>query len=133
MLPLWNVTPKWLKPALKKILKMKYSWIHKFIYAATFPLIDFDEFIIRIKEMPHMIMQTRNALKTDYWDKDYQDQGMIEVGSDLIKKNITPKTENIDKIRVHKSKTPGIIIDNFLMGMNILLQKLQFKYLISHL
>ena len=45
-----------------------------------------------------MIMQTRNALKTDYWDKDYQDQGMIEAGSDLIKKNITPKTENIDNL-----------------------------------
>ena len=98
LLPVWNVTPKFLKPILKKILKMKYSWIHKFIYAATFPLIDFDEFIIRIKEMPHMIMQTRNALKNDFWDKDYQDPGMIEVGSDLIKKNITPKTDNIDNL-----------------------------------
>ena len=36
---------------------MKYNWLHKFIYMATVPLIDFEEFMIRIKEMPHMIMQ----------------------------------------------------------------------------
>ena len=98
LLPVWNVTPKFLKPVLKKILKMKYNWIHKFIYTVTFPLIDFDEFIIRVKEMPHMIMQTRRALKNDYWDKDYKDIVTIEPGSDLIKTNIKPKTDDIEDL-----------------------------------
>jgi radical SAM superfamily enzyme YgiQ (UPF0313 family) len=98
MLPLWNVTPKFLKPTLKRILKMKYNWVHKFIYMATFPLIDFDEFVIRIKEMPHMIMQTRRALKTDDWDKNYKDIDYINGVSDLIKTNVTPKIDIIENV-----------------------------------
>ena len=77
---------------------MKYNWVHKLIYTLTFPLIDFDEFIVRIKEMPHMIIQTRRALKNDFWDKDYKDVVTIEPGSDLIKTNITPKTNEIDNL-----------------------------------
>ena len=65
---------------------------------ATVPLIDFDEFIIRIKEMPHMIMQTRKALKNDDWNKDYKDSGIKELESDLIKKNITSKIDNIENL-----------------------------------
>ena len=38
------------------------------LYVISVPLIDFDEFIIRIKEMPNMIMATRRALKNDDWE-----------------------------------------------------------------
>ena len=73
MLPVWNVTPKFLKPLLKKILKLKYGFIHKFIYLFSVPLIDFEEFVIRVKDMPRMIFQTRKALVNDDWDKLYKD------------------------------------------------------------
>ena len=73
LLPVWNVTPKFLKPLLKKILKLRYGFIHKLIYMFSVPLIDFEEFVIRVKDMPRMIYQTRKALKNDDWDKSYKD------------------------------------------------------------
>ena len=73
MLPIWNVTPKFLKPLLKKILKLKYGLIHKMLYMFSVPLIDYKEFIIRVKDMPNMIYKTRKALKNDDWDKSYKD------------------------------------------------------------
>ena len=73
MLPVWNVTPKFLKPLFKKILKLKYGFIHKLIYVFSVPLIDFEEFMIRVKDMPRMIFQTRKALVNDDWDKLYKD------------------------------------------------------------
>ena len=77
LLPVWNVTPKFLKPLFKKILKLKYGFIHKAIYIFSVPLIDFEEFIIRVKDMPRMIFQTRRALKNDDWDKLYKDNYML--------------------------------------------------------
>ena len=41
------------------------------------PLIDFEEFMIRIKDMPRMIFQTRRALKNDDWDKSYKDDFIL--------------------------------------------------------
>jgi radical SAM superfamily enzyme YgiQ (UPF0313 family) len=73
MLPIWNVTPKFLKPLLKKILKLKYGLIHKILYMFSVPLIDYKEFIVRVKDMPNMIYKTRKALKNDDWDKSYKD------------------------------------------------------------
>jgi radical SAM superfamily enzyme YgiQ (UPF0313 family) len=73
LLPVWNQTPKFLKPLLKMILKLKYGFIHRFIYMLSVPLMDFEEFIIRIKDMPRMILQTRRTLKNDDWDKSYKD------------------------------------------------------------
>ena len=69
ILPVYNVTPKFLKPLLRKILKLKYSFIHKLIYVFAIPLIDFDEFVIRVKDIPRMFFKTRRALKIDTWDK----------------------------------------------------------------
>jgi len=40
--------------------------------------IDFDEFVLRVREMPHMIMATRKALKNDDWDQSYEDQYILE-------------------------------------------------------
>jgi len=77
LLPVWNQIPKFLKPLLKKILKLKYGFIHKFIYMLSVPLIDFEEFMIRIKDMPRMILQTRKALINDDWDKFYKDVSTI--------------------------------------------------------
>ena len=37
------------------------------------PLIDYKEFIVRVKDMPNMIYKTRKALKNDDWDKSYKD------------------------------------------------------------
>ena len=73
LLPVWNVTPKFLKPLLKKILKLKYGLIHKILYMFSVPLIDYKEFIVRVKDMPNMIYSTRKALKNDDWDKSYKD------------------------------------------------------------
>ena len=98
MLPVWNVTPKFLKPLFKKILKLKYGFIHKLIYVISVPLIDFDEFMIRIKEMPHMIMQTRRALKNDDWDKSYVDTYIPETSSDYIKTNVISKDKESENL-----------------------------------
>ncbi len=96
MLPVWNVTPKFLKPLLKRILHWKYGAIHKLIYMLSVPLIDFDEFLIRIKEMPHMIMQTRRALKNDDWDKSYKDKYFVD---SEYKKSIMPtRNEKIEDV-----------------------------------
>ncbi|KKS16424.1 MAG: Radical SAM domain protein, partial [Parcubacteria group bacterium GW2011_GWB1_41_6] len=64
ILPVYNKAPKILKPFLRKILKMKYGIIHKFIYLFSIPLIDFDEFLIRIIDMPKMIIKTRKILNS---------------------------------------------------------------------
>jgi radical SAM superfamily enzyme YgiQ (UPF0313 family) len=78
LLPLWNVTPKFFKPLLKLLLKMKFNWFHRLVYNCTFMFIDFDEFVLRVREMPHMIMATRKALKNDDWDQSYEDQYILE-------------------------------------------------------
>ena len=98
MLPVWNVTPKFLKPLFKKILKLKYGFIHKFIYVLSVPLIDFDEFMIRIKEMPHMILQTRRALTNDDWDKSYVDTYVPETSSEYIKTNVKSKDKELENL-----------------------------------
>ena len=98
MLPVWNVTPKFLKPLFKKILKLKYGLIHKFIYVFSVPLIDFDEFMIRIKEMPHMIMQTRRALTNDDWDKSYVDTYVSEISPEYIKTNVKSKDKEFENL-----------------------------------
>ncbi len=95
LLPVWNVTPKILKPILKKILKRKYGMLHKLIYTLSVPLIDFDEFMIRLKEMPKMIMQTRYALKNDDWDQEYKDIFTISASSKLEKPQNLPNNANL--------------------------------------
>ena len=95
LLPVWNVTPKILKPILKKILKRKYGMLHKLIYTLSVPLIDFDEFMIRLKEMPKMIMQTRYALKNDDWDQEYKDIFTISESSKLEKPQNLPNNANL--------------------------------------
>ena len=62
ILPVYNKTPKCLKPILKRILKMKYSFLHKFIYIFSIPMIDVDESVTRIKNMPGMLLKTRRVL-----------------------------------------------------------------------
>ena len=98
MLPVWNVTPKFLKPLFKKILKLKYGLIHKLIYMLSVPLIDFDEFMIRIKEMPHMILQTRRALTNDDWDKSYVDTYVPETSPEYIKTNVKSKDKEFENL-----------------------------------
>ena len=43
------------------------------LYMFSVPLIDYKEFIVRVKDMPNMIYKTRKALKNDDWDKSYKD------------------------------------------------------------
>ncbi len=109
MLPVWNVTPKFLKPLMKKILKLKYGFIHKLIYIASVPLIDFEEFMIRIKDMPGMIIKTRSALKNDDWDKSYLDKFALtnaEAEAKLKVVNISDKKNQMDaeNISLHKAE-----------------------------
>jgi radical SAM superfamily enzyme YgiQ (UPF0313 family) len=60
--PIYNKSPKILKPLLRKTLKMKYGKIHRILYVFSIPLIDFDEFLIRIVQIPRMIIKTRKIL-----------------------------------------------------------------------
>ena len=62
------------------------------------PLIDFDEFMIRIKEMPQMILQTRKALTNDDWDKSYVDTYVPETSSEYIKTNVQSKDKEFENL-----------------------------------
>ena len=109
MLPVWNVTPRFLKPLLKKILKLKYGFIHKLIYMFSVPLIDFEEFVIRVKDMPRMIYQTRKALKNDDWDKSYKDivtsSPIAEIQSpDVISFNKEKSKIDAEKLAIKKAE-----------------------------
>lgn len=64
ILPVYNKAPKILKPLLKKLLYKKYGIMHKIVYIFSVPLIDLDEFLIRIIEFPKMIIKTRRILQS---------------------------------------------------------------------
>ena len=57
-----------------------------------------DEFMIRIKEMPHMIFQTRKALTNDDWDKSYVDTYVHETSSEYIKTNVKSKDKEFENL-----------------------------------
>jgi hypothetical protein len=80
VLPVYTVTPKFLRPLIRKILKLKYGFIHKLLAVIAIPMIDPQEFMIRVKEMPRMFFATRRALKNDDWKK-------------------TPKKDNVRDLR----------------------------------
>ncbi len=63
ILPLFNKMPGPLKPLLRAVLNMKYGFIHKLLHIFSMPLIDIHEFIIRIVEIPKMIIKTRRVLR----------------------------------------------------------------------
>ena len=69
VLPIYTVCPKFLRPLLRKIIKMKYGFIHKFLAVLAIPAIDPQEFVKRVKEMPKMFFATRKALRVDDWKK----------------------------------------------------------------
>ena len=69
VLPVYTVVPKFLRPLMRKILKLKYGFIHKLLAVIAIPMIDPQEFMIRVKEMPRMFFATRRALKNDNWKK----------------------------------------------------------------
>ena len=69
VLPVYTVAPKFLRPLIRKILKLKYGFIHKLLAVIAIPMIDPQEFMIRVKEMPRMFFATRRALKDDNWKK----------------------------------------------------------------
>jgi hypothetical protein len=88
VLPVYTVVPKFLKPLMRKILKLKYGFIHKFLAVIAIPMIDPQEFMIRVKEMPRMFFATRRALKNDNWKK-------------------TPKKDNVRNSRASQSYQGG--------------------------
>ena len=63
ILPVYNKAPRVIKTLLRKMLRMGYCLIHRGIYVLSIPLIDFDEFIIRVIQIPKMIIRTRKTLK----------------------------------------------------------------------
>ena len=109
MLPIWNKTPKFLKPILKQILKLKYGLIHKLIYVASIPAMWFEEFVARIKAMPRMLMMTRSALMNDDWDKSYKDivtsSPIAEIQSpDVISFNKEKSKIDAEKLAIKKAE-----------------------------
>jgi radical SAM superfamily enzyme YgiQ (UPF0313 family) len=94
ILPIYTVCPKFLRPLLRKIIKMKYGYIHKFLAVLAIPAIDPQEFIKRVKEMPRMFFATRKALRVDDWKKKpkkavTREKTAVETFADQEK--ITPK------------------------------------------
>jgi radical SAM superfamily enzyme YgiQ (UPF0313 family) len=69
VLPVYTVTPKFLRPLFRKILKLKYGFIHKFLAVISIPMIDPQEFWVRLKEFPRAFFATRRALRVDDWMK----------------------------------------------------------------
>jgi len=69
VLPVYTVTPKFLRPLFRKILKLKYGFIHKFLAVISIPMIDPQEFWVRLKEFPRAFFATRRALRVDDWKK----------------------------------------------------------------
>ena len=94
VLPIYTVCPKFLRPLLRKIIKMKYGFIHKFLAVLAIPAIDPQEFVKRVKEMPKMFFATRKALRVDDWKKKpkkavTREKTAVETFADQEK--ITPK------------------------------------------
>ncbi len=94
VLPIYTVCPKFLRPLLRKIIKMKYGFIHKFLAVLAIPAIDPQEFVKRVKEMPRMFFATRKALRVDDWKKKpkkavTREKTAVETFADQEK--ITPK------------------------------------------
>ena len=94
ILPIYTVCPKFLRPLLRKIIKMKYGFIHKFLAVLAIPAIDPQEFVKRVKEMPRMFFATRKALRVDDWKKKPKktvnsEKTVVETFADKAK--ITPK------------------------------------------
>ena len=94
ILPIYTVCPKFLRPLLRKIIKMKYGFIHKFLAVLAIPAIDPQEFVKRVKEMPKMFFATRKALRVDDWKKKpkkavTREKTAVEIFADQEK--ITPK------------------------------------------
>ena len=87
---------------MKKILKLKYGVIHKLIYIASVPLIDFEEFMIRIKDMPGMILKTRSALKNDDWDASYIDKFALTAAQAEEKQKVLNFRDKKDQMDAEK-------------------------------
>lgn len=64
ILPIYTYSPRLFRPLLKRILKMKYGLIHKFLYFFSVPLFNIDNFFIRIAGIPKVIIKTRKVLNS---------------------------------------------------------------------
>ena len=102
MLPIWNKTHKFFKPLLRRILKLKYGPIHKFLHLASIPTMWFEEFVARVKAMPKMIMMTRKALITDDWDSSYRDEFVLD--APIIEQDSNEKEKNVIDIALADKK-----------------------------
>ena len=71
-----------------------------------------------------MIMQTRRALKNDFWDKDYVDAGFKEIESDIIKINQKTKIEDI--------RTPENLIPDHVIAKQKLEKEIKDKRRKAH-
>jgi len=64
LISIYNKAPNWEKPALRKVLKWKYSWVHKFFHFLSVPFNDWYEFRRRVFMIPKMIIKTKRTLKS---------------------------------------------------------------------
>jgi radical SAM superfamily enzyme YgiQ (UPF0313 family) len=63
ILPLYSVSPKWIKYLLRRLLKYKYNWIYRMIYVFSIPLLEKKEFLLRAIRLPIILYKTNKILK----------------------------------------------------------------------
>lgn len=63
ILPIYSSSPFFIKAILKKLLKLRYNFIHKFLYVISIPLLERKEFFYRIIRLPKIIYRTYKILK----------------------------------------------------------------------
>lgn len=66
ILPIYNASPNWLKYFLKKLLKARLSFVHKYLYLVSLPVLGGKDFIIRATRAPYILFKTRKALKARF-------------------------------------------------------------------
>ncbi len=62
ILPVYSQSFKPIKYILKKLLKIKYCWLHKTLYILSIPLLEKKEFFYRVIRLPLIIYKTYKAL-----------------------------------------------------------------------
>jgi len=62
ILPLYSLSPRFIKFFLRKLLKYKYGWLYKLIYIFSIPLLEKREFFYRSIRLPIILFKTHKLL-----------------------------------------------------------------------
>lgn len=63
ILPLYSTSPKIIKFFLRKLLKIRYNWLHRVVYIISIPLLERREFALRVIRLPRILYKTNKILK----------------------------------------------------------------------